>query len=70
MIIGGGMIGLLMLQLARLAGASKTALLEPVEKKRVMGRKLGADISDFSEGIDIKSVLYQYIHTAESAGTN
>lgn len=43
-IIGGGMIGLLMLQLAKLAGASKTALLEPVEKKRKIGRKLGADI--------------------------
>ena len=43
-IIGGGMIGLLMLQLAKLAGASKAALLEPVEKKREMGAKLGADI--------------------------
>lgn len=43
-IIGGGMIGMLMLQLAKLAGASKTALLEPVEKKRMMGKKLGADI--------------------------
>jgi len=43
-VIGGGMIGLLMLQLARLAGAAKVALLEPVEKKREMGRRLGADI--------------------------
>lgn len=43
-VIGGGMIGLLMLQLARLAGASKVALLEPVEKKREMGRRLGADL--------------------------
>lgn len=43
-VIGGGMIGLLMLQLAKLAGAAKVALLEPVEKKREMGRKLGADI--------------------------
>lgn len=43
-IIGGGMIGLLMLQLAKLAGAAKVALLEPVEKKREMGRQLGADI--------------------------
>ena len=31
-VIGGGMIGLLMLQLARLAGAAKVALLEPVEE--------------------------------------
>lgn len=43
-VIGGGMIGLLMLQLAKLAGAAKIALLEPVEKKREMGRKLGADV--------------------------
>lgn len=43
-VIGGGMIGLLMLQLARLAGAAKVALLEPVESKREVGSKLGADI--------------------------
>lgn len=43
-IIGGGMIGLLMLQLAKLAGAAKVALLEPVENKREVGRKLGADV--------------------------
>ena len=43
-IIGGGMIGLLMVQLARLAGAAKVALVEPVERKREMGRKLGVDI--------------------------
>lgn len=43
-VIGGGMIGLLMLQLAKLAGAAKVALLEPVESKREVGKKLGADI--------------------------
>ena len=43
-VIGGGMIGLLMLQLAKLAGAAKVALLEPVESKREVGRKLGADV--------------------------
>lgn len=43
-VIGGGMIGLLMMQLAKLAGASRVALLEPVEKKREMAKKLGADI--------------------------
>lgn len=43
-VIGAGMIGLLMVQLAKLAGASRIALLEPVEKKREMGRRLGADI--------------------------
>ena len=43
-VIGGGMIGLLMLQLARLSGAAKTALLEPVEEKRRVGAALGADV--------------------------
>lgn len=43
-IIGGGMIGLLMMQLARLAGAAKVALLEPVESKRQEAKRLGADI--------------------------
>ncbi|MBS6194036.1 MAG: zinc-dependent alcohol dehydrogenase family protein [Clostridiales bacterium] len=43
-VIGGGMIGLLMLQLAKLAGASRVALLEPVEGKRKVGKELGADI--------------------------
>lgn len=43
-VIGGGMIGLLMLQLARLAGAARTALLEPVESKRMVAKQLGADI--------------------------
>lgn len=43
-VIGGGMIGLLMLQLARIKGASKLIMLEPVEEKRKISKKLGADI--------------------------
>lgn len=43
-IIGGGMIGLLMLQLARLKGAAKTALIELEPAKRKAGARLGADI--------------------------
>ncbi len=42
-VIGGGMIGLLMLQLARIAGAAKIALLEPVAGKREVALSLGAD---------------------------
>lgn len=45
LVIGGGMIGLLMVQLARLSGASKVILLEPVKKKRELGISLGADIA-------------------------
>ena len=43
-IIGGGMIGLLMLQLAKLRGAATLILMEPVAEKRALGAKLGADI--------------------------
>ncbi len=45
LVIGGGMIGLLMVQLAKLSGAAKVALLEPVESKRALGKRLGADIA-------------------------
>lgn len=42
-VIGGGMIGMLMIQLARLSGAAKVAMLEPVKEKWETGRKMGAD---------------------------
>ena len=44
-VIGGGMIGLLMLQLAGISGAGKLILIEPVAEKRALGEKLGADIT-------------------------
>ena len=56
-IIGGGMIGLLMLQLARLAGAARTALLEPVAAKREVAKKLGADICIDPIHDDVKAAL-------------
>ena len=43
LLIGGGTIGLIMLQLARLAGAARIALIEPDEGKRKLGLSLGAD---------------------------
>jgi len=58
-IIGGGMIGLLMLQLARISGASKTALLEPVESKRETAKLLGADICIDPLKEDVKKVLQE-----------
>lgn len=56
-VIGGGMIGLLMLQLSRLAGAAKVALLEPVESKREVGKKLGAGICIDPIHEDVKARL-------------
>lgn len=72
-VIGGGMIGLLMMQLSKLAGAAKVAMVEPVEEKREVAKKLGADvvIDPFNE--DVKSVLrnagFNWIQTViECAG--
>lgn len=56
-VIGGGMIGLLMMQLAKLAGAAKIALLEPVESKRRAARSLGADICIDPVREDVKDKL-------------
>lgn len=56
-VIGGGMIGLLMMQLAKLAGAAKVALLEPVENKREVAKKLGADICIDPIKEDVQAVL-------------
>jgi len=44
-VIGGGSIGLLMIQLVRNAGASKIILIEPDSYKQKLGIELGADCS-------------------------
>lgn len=56
-VIGGGMIGLLMIQLAKLSGAAKVALLEPVASKREVGIKMGADICIDPLNQDVKEEL-------------
>lgn len=56
-VIGGGMIGLIMLQLALLAGAARVAIIEPVEVKRNMGLKLGACLGIDPIREDVASVL-------------
>lgn len=43
-VIGGGMIGMIMLQLAKLSGAGRIIMIEPVAEKRDTAKKLGADI--------------------------
>ncbi len=59
MVIGGGMIGLIMLQLAKLKGASGLILLEPVEEKRTLALQLGADICIDPINQDVTQVLRQ-----------
>lgn len=66
-VIGGGMIGLIMLQLAKLAGACTVILLEPVESKREVGRKLGADLCLDPLTQDVKAILAEHnLHRIET----
>lgn len=44
-IVGGGAIGLIMLQLAKLSGAAKLILSEPNQKRREAAKTLGADLT-------------------------
>ncbi len=43
-VVGGGAIGLIMLQLAKLSGAARLLLSEPNEKRRQAAPRLGADL--------------------------
>ena len=58
-VIGGGMIGMIMLQLAKLAGAGKLIMLEPVAEKREICKNLGADLCIDPLSEDVKAVLAQ-----------
>jgi 2-desacetyl-2-hydroxyethyl bacteriochlorophyllide A dehydrogenase len=59
-VIGGGMIGLLMLQLAKLSGAAKLILIEPIEEKRRIAERLGADITIDPINEDVMEKLREY----------
>ncbi len=56
-VIGGGMIGLLMLQLAKISGAGKLILIEPVTEKRSLAEKLGADLMIDPSAEDVQATL-------------
>ena len=57
LVIGGGMIGMIMLQLAKLSGAGRLIMLEPVEAKREIAKKLGADYVIDPIDEDVKKTL-------------
>ena len=57
MVIGGGTIGQIMLQLARISGASTLILVEPIKEKRALGLTLGADITIDPAAENISDVL-------------
>lgn len=56
-VIGGGMIGMIMLQLAKISGAGKLIMLEPVAEKREIAKKLGADLCIDPINDDVHKVL-------------
>lgn len=51
-IVGGGSIGLILLQLAKHAGAAPLVLIEPKENKRRLAEALGADATLDPSGLD------------------
>ena len=57
LVIGGGAIGLIMVQLARLAGASQVVLSEPVEMRRTVGLTLGATAAVDPRAEDLNATL-------------
>ena len=56
-VIGGGMIGMIMLQLAKISGAGKLIMIEPVAEKRKIAEKLGADLCIDPINEDVVNVL-------------
>lgn len=62
-VIGGGAIGLMMVQLAKLAGASKIILSEPVAMRREIAVKVGADLVIDPINEDLQKKLKEYTGT-------
>lgn len=60
LVIGGGPIGMIMMQLAKNAGASKVIMSEPVEEKREQAVKLGATKTIDPLHEDVEAVLAEY----------
>ena len=56
-VIGGGMIGMIMLQLAKISGAGRLIMIEPVAEKHEIARKLGADLCIDPIHENVKGVL-------------
>ena len=68
LIIGGGTIGQIMLQLARLSGAATVILAEPVAAKRELALRLGADVVLDPTSTDLDDVLKEHaLKTVDAA---
>ncbi len=80
LVMGGGPIGMIMLQLAKNAGAARVILSEPVPEKREQAIKLGATktidpieedveavLADYCENVDVVIECVGNIHTQADA---
>ena len=80
LVMGGGPIGMIMMQLAKNAGAARVIMSEPVEEKRDLARKLGATktinpieedveavLADYCENVDVVIECVGNIHTQADA---
>lgn len=56
-VFGAGMIGLIMLQLAKLSGAATVISIEPIAEKRAVAERLGADLTIDPFNQDVPEVL-------------
>lgn len=65
-ILGGGTVGLLLLQLARISGASRTFVVEPLEWKRRIAKTVGADVV-----LDpAKTNIFEYVRDTTKVGAD
>ena len=80
LVMGGGPIGMIMMQLAKNAGAARVIMSEPVEEKRNQALKLGATkvinpieedvqavLNDYCENVDVVIECVGNIHTQADA---
>jgi len=80
LVMGGGPIGMIMLQLAKNAGAARLIMSEPVAEKREQAMKLGATktvnpieedveavLKEYCENVDVVIECVGNIHTQEDA---
>lgn len=61
-ILGGGSIGLIMLQLARNAGAARLIIVEPLAHKRAIAQDLGADVVLDPQATNVQSAILDLTH--------
>ncbi|MEX1137727.1 MAG: zinc-dependent alcohol dehydrogenase family protein [Bacteroidota bacterium] len=65
-VLGGGTVGLLVLQLARISGAARVIVVEPLEWKRTIAAKVGADtVLD-----PAKTDVAEFIHDTTRVGAD